>query len=131
MQILLDTQTIVWYIEDDSLLTQNARQAIQHADLAYVSAINFYEIAIKLAIGKDAGVTQPLSEIIKRVLASGFLWLPLLASHIEAYSSIPLIGHHKDPFDRIILATALADGLTIVLSDHNFPLYNGLVETIW
>ena len=131
MRLLLDTQTIIWYLEDDSLLTQSARDAIQNAELAYVSALSFYEIAVKLAVGKDAGITRTLSDIISMALASGFLWLPLSAIHIEAYLSIPLLSHHKDPFDRMLLAVALADGLKIVSSDHNFPLYNALVETIW
>lgn len=131
MNLLLDTQAIIWYVEDEALLTQNARVAIRNADSVYVSAISFYEIAIKLAIGKNIGIKLPLPDIIKTVLHSGFIWLPLGADHIEAYLSVPLFESHKDPFDRIIIATALADGLTIVSSDHNFPLYNALVETIW
>ncbi|GAB2596188.1 type II toxin-antitoxin system VapC family toxin [Spirosoma areae] len=99
--------------------------------LVYVSAISFYEIAIKLAVGKDIGIKYPLPEIIKTVLKSGLLWLPLSANHIEAYTRLPFFEHHRDPFDRILLATALADDLTIVSSDHNFPLYSNVVTTIW
>ncbi|QMW01429.1 type II toxin-antitoxin system VapC family toxin [Spirosoma foliorum] len=131
MNVLLDTQAVIWYVTDESLLTPKARTVINGADLAYVSAVSFYEIAIKLAIGKDAGIKRSLPDIIKLVLKSGFLWLPMAANHIETYSSVPLLDNHKDPFDRMILATALADNLIIISSDHNFPLYSDLVTTIW
>ncbi|WP_461130422.1 PIN domain-containing protein [Spirosoma aerophilum] len=50
---------------------------------------------------------------------------------MAAYQTTPFFDHHRDPFDRLLLATALADGATLVSSDHNFPRYNELVETIW
>ena len=97
MNLLLDTQAIIWYVEDESLLTNKTRVAIRSAEIVYVSAISFYEIAIKLEIGKDVGITRPLPNIIKKVLESGFIWLPLSPRHIEAYLLVPLIGNHKDP----------------------------------
>lgn len=51
--------------------------------------------------------------------------------YIVTYQAIPLFDNHRDPFDRMLLAIALADDLTVVSSDHNFPLYSELVETIW
>ena len=119
------------YVTDKSLLIQKARNVINSTDLVYVSASSFYEIAIKLSIGKDAGIKRSLPDTIKLVFKSGFLWLPVAANHIEAYSSVSLLENHKAPFDRMILATVLAYGLIIVSSNHNFPLYNDLITTIW
>ena len=131
MRLLLDTQVVVRYIEDESLLTQNAREAIRTANEVYVTPVNFYEIAIKLAIGKDPGVSSSVADIIAIALRSGFIWLPLSASHIEAYTRLPFFEQHRDPFDRMILAIALADGLTIISTDRHFSLYQNSINVLW
>jgi PIN domain nuclease of toxin-antitoxin system len=131
MNILLDTQTLIWSLESEQLLTSMAKTAILDADVVYISPINFYEIAIKLAIGKNPGLNRSLGAIMAEAQQSGFVWLPVQANHLEAYLQLPLLDHHRDPFDRLILATALADDLTVISSDHNFPLYSPLVQTIW
>ena len=131
MKILLDTQALIWVLNDSERLISRARKFIQEADNVYISPINFYEIAIKIALGKDTGIKWPIHEIIQEALLSNFVWLHMSANHIEAYTRLPLFIQHRDPFDRMILATALSDDLTIVSSDHNFPLYNDLVKTIW
>lgn len=130
MQILLDTHALIWFLEDDARLTERVRQAISKPDNVFISPINFYEMAIKIKIGKSIGLNRPISEAIELSKKSGFDWKPLKEQHLVAYQTIPLFDHHRDPFDRMLLAIALADGLIIVSSDHNFPLYNGLVETI-
>lgn len=131
MKILLDTQALIWALNDSDKLTKMARMLIQEADTVYVSPINFYEIAIKVALGRDSGIKWPIHKIVQEALLSDFIWLPFSANHIEAYTQLPLYENHRDPFDRIILAIALADGLTIISSDHNFPLYSDLVATLW
>ncbi|AUD05536.1 type II toxin-antitoxin system VapC family toxin [Spirosoma pollinicola] len=131
MTILLDTQALIWSLTNSDRLTKTTRTCIQEANTVYVSPINFYEIAIKTALGRDSGIKWPIHQIIQEALLSGFVWLPLGANHIESYQNIPFFDHHRDPFDRMLLAIALADGLKIISSDHNFPLYNDLVETIW
>lgn len=131
MNVLLDTQALIWSLNNSPKLTETARSLIQGADTVYVSPINFYEIAIKTVLGRNSGIKGPIHQIIQEALLSGFVWLPISGNHIEAYTKLPLHENHRDPFDRLILATALADGLTIISSDHNFPLYRDLVKTIW
>jgi PIN domain nuclease of toxin-antitoxin system len=131
MNILLDTQTLIWALEDETLISKNARDAIIAADRVLVSPISFYEIAIKLAIGKNAGVSKPIHKLISAAIQSGYVWLPLSALHISAYTQLPFFDRHRDPFDRMLLAIASADNLSIISSDHNFPLYNNIVRTIW
>lgn len=101
------------------------------ADAVFVSPISFYELAIKLRIGRDIGSKRPLDDIIAESLASGFQWLPLQRHHIATYQQVPLFDNHRDPFDRMILAIALAEDLTVISADHHFPLYNNLINTIW
>lgn len=131
MRLLLDTQSLIWNLENDKLLSTKTRQAIITAETGFMSPINFWEIAIKMAIGRDAGVTRPIDELISFAQQVGFRWLPITPEPIQVYTKLPFYGGHRDPFNRIILATALADGLTVVLSDHNFALYSNLVETLW
>ena len=88
-------------------------------------------MAIKIKIGKTIGLNRPISDAIELSRQSGFDWKPLQKRHLIAYQTIPLFEHHRDPFDRMLLATALADGLTIVSSDQNFPLYTDIITTIW
>lgn len=131
MILLLDTQALIWSLESGRFLSATARQAIETAEEVYISPINFYEIAIKLTLGRNAGVTRPISTLISTAQENGFTWLPLLPKHIEAYAKLPFFDHHRDPFDRLILATAMAEELTVVSSDHNFPLYQEVVNVLW
>ncbi|GAB4021454.1 type II toxin-antitoxin system VapC family toxin [Spirosoma koreense] len=131
MQLLLDTHALIWFLENDSRLTTKALEMIQKADNVFVSPINFYEMAIKIKIGKTIGLNRPISHAIELSQRSGFEWNPLRKRHLVAYQRIPLFDHHRDPFDRMILATALTDELAVISSDRNFSLYNHLVEVIW
>lgn len=65
MQILLDTHALIWFLEDDARLTESIRQAISKADNVFISLINFYEMAIKIKIGKSIGLNRPISEAIE------------------------------------------------------------------
>ena len=131
MGILLDTQALIWSLEDPDKLSDNAHNPIINADNVFVSAVSFHEIAIKISIGKDVGINIPLHIILEETFLANFIRLPVTTHHITSCLDIPLYDHHRDPFDRMLLAIALADGLSIVSSDRNFPLYNGLVTTIW
>lgn len=101
--------------------------------LVLLATMNFsyYELAIKLRIGKSIGSKRPLDDIITEAFASGFQWMPLQRHHIIAYNKISLFEDHRDPFDRMILAIALAEGLCVVSADRNFSRYSDLVDIIW
>ncbi|GAB4023128.1 hypothetical protein GCM10028808_72620 [Spirosoma migulaei] len=73
MKILLDTQALIWSLNDSDKLTKTARTFIQEADTVYVSPINFYEIAIKTALGRDPGIKWPIYDIIQEALLSDFI----------------------------------------------------------
>ena len=81
--------------------------------------------------GKKGKVFVTLVEEISEALRSGFTWLSLSATHIEAYTQLPFFEQHRDPFDRMILAIALADNLTVISTDRNFPLHRDTINVLW
>lgn len=97
MQILLDTHVLVWFLENDNRLSAEAQSAITTADKVFVSPVNFYEMAIKIKIGKTIGLNRPISDAIELSRQSGFDWKPLQKRHLVAYQTIPLFEHHRDP----------------------------------
>jgi PIN domain nuclease of toxin-antitoxin system len=110
VRLLLDTHVAIWW--DAGLgLSASARDAIIAADEVYVSAASSWEIRIKAALGK---ITT--SRSLAAVAAdSGFFELPVLIRHTEAVRELPAL--HRDPFDRLLVAQAIAQGLTLVTRD--------------
>lgn len=117
-RLLLDTEAFIWWDADDRRLGALARAAIQEALDVCVSAASAWEIAIKVRLGKLRTTRQPS----RALLDAGFLELPVTFAHTEALERLP--RHHADPFDRLILAAASVEGLTIVTSDRQFGLYD-------
>jgi PIN domain nuclease of toxin-antitoxin system len=116
--LLLDTEVLIWWDSNDKRLGKKARALIMEADEVYVSAASAWEIAIKVALGKLETRRQPS----EAVADAAFETLPVTFEHAEGVLSLP--AHHRDPFDRLIVAAALAEKLTIVSSDSQFRLYD-------
>jgi PIN domain nuclease of toxin-antitoxin system len=117
--LLLDTRILLWWLSDDPLLPTAARQAIASPDNeVLVSAATAWEIAIKRAAGR---LDAP-DDLLEVVEANDFETLPITAAHAIAAGALPL--HHSDPFDRMLIAQARADGLTLVSVDKAFALYH-------
>ena len=116
--LLLDTEALIWWDADDPRLGSNARAAITESAEAYVSAASAWEIVIKSALGKLRTKRRPA----QAVADGGFRALPITFDYAEAIAGLP--RHHEDPFDRIIIATARVEELTIVTSDDRFIAYD-------
>ena len=116
--LLLDTQAFIWWDANDPQLGGRARAAIQDATDVYVSSASAWEIVIKTALGKLRTKRRPSNAVAE----GGFLELPITFEHAEAVRELPL--HHPDPFDRLIIATAVVEGFSIVTSDEKFRLYD-------
>ncbi len=117
MRLLLDTHALLRWLADEGLTTQ-ARDAIADpANLVVVSAASAWEISIKRALGKLAAP----DDLEQQVQEGGFSPLPISIAH--ALAAGQLARHHEDPFDRMLIAQALAEGLTIVTRDKRFNDY--------
>lgn len=97
----------------------------------YFSQISLFEIAIKLKVGKLPQVLGSLTELIDHLILNNFSLLNLETSHILAYEKIPLFLEHRDPFDRILTAQGIVEGLPIVTIDPQFQQYSDLVKVVW
>ena len=117
-RLLLDTHAFVWWLSDVSRLTEGARAAIaEPRNDIFVSAVTGWEIAVKQMKGR---MTAPdhLSAMIEE---RGFSHLPLTYHHAEQAGNLPM--HHRDPFDRLLVAQAQAEGLVLVTRDARIPRY--------
>lgn len=123
MKLLLDTHVALWWQRDDRRLGKSARRAIATADVVWVSAVSGWEVSIKMARGR-LRVSEPFRVLIA---ADDFTELPLTLAHADALAALP--PHHRDPFDRILVAQARVEGATIVSHDRAFGPYG--VPMIW
>jgi PIN domain nuclease of toxin-antitoxin system len=117
VRILLDTHVVIWW-DEGKRLSREADGAIRSADQVYVSAVSAWEIAIKTALGRLA----PHRTVEDAIGDSGFEELPVRLRHGVALTGVPLL--HRDPFDRMLIAQAMAEGLTIVTRDPAFDGYD-------
>jgi PIN domain nuclease of toxin-antitoxin system len=88
------------------------------------------EIAMKQSVGKLPSLTLSIEELIQQLISDRFIVLPISNLHIVTYASIPLHENHKDPFDRLLLATAFAEHIQIISADENFKLYTSQIQII-
>jgi len=128
MNLLLDTHTLLWFVLGDAQLSAAARQFIEDAtNPKFVSPATYWEIAIKISIGKYA-LNEPYETFIDRAIRqNGFFILPIEPRHTALLINMPF--HHRDPFDRLIIAQAIVEGLAIVSADPVFDDYS--VQRLW
>lgn len=128
MILLLDTCALLWLLSNDPKLSGTDRGALLNpANARWLSPISLVEIALKVRLGK-LPLPKPYAALFPaELLANDIHLLPLETEHIELLTVLPL--HHKDPFDRLIAATALVEALTLVSSDITFDAYG--VTRLW
>ena len=118
LRLLLDTHVFLWWCAGNKQLKKRVRNVIADPDNeVFVSAASGYEIAIKRALGKIEIMDNLTDEVDKE----GFVHLPVTFFHAEQAGKLPF--HHRDPFDRILIAQAQAEGLMLVTRDVHIPLY--------
>lgn len=125
---MLDTHTFLWWVDDSPRLSAKARRAIRQSNsVCTLSVASCWEMAIKVSLGRlriGQSVDRFLSE---QMAANGVQPLNVLLTHLGRLSSLPF--HHRDPVDRLLVAQALEEDLTVVSSDSSFDAYG--VTRIW
>jgi PIN domain nuclease of toxin-antitoxin system len=121
MQLLVDTQMVLWFVLEDKRLPAKVSKALENPrNECFVSVGSYWEIAVKHALGRlelKGGLATTFSHI-----QSDFSLLDIRLDHIQEIAQLP--NHHTDPFDRLLLAQAQVEGLTIVTSDQYFIKYD-------
>lgn len=128
MRALLDTHTLLWWLSDDAGLTPKARKFIaETGNSCVVSAASAWEVATKFRIGKLPGASDLVAGFAECLQRERFDVLSISADHAIRAGLLP--GPHKDPFDRMLIAQAQAEGIPIVSNDIVFDDY--AVRRIW
>lgn len=128
MRYLLDTQCWLWMEAAPERLSEKVRKLILRKDTElFLSAASAWEIAIKYALGKLKLPVPPSEYVPDRMAKNGIDSIPVLSNHALRVAEMPL--HHRDPFDRLIIAQALIEKFTIITSDRHFESYT--VDVLW
>lgn len=127
MRVLLDTHVFLWLVHEPEKLSQGAQRAIVDRDNElYLSAASYWEICIKHSLGKLGLLDDWAERFDQELQYNNIGWLPIEKSHCQAILKLPKI--HQDPFDRLLVAQAKTEGMTLLTLDLNIPQYG--VKTI-
>lgn len=126
MRLLLDTHTVLWLIHDSKKLPEATKKAVLNADETTISIASLWEVAIKKSIGK-LDVAESVSDIEAKCFENNLAVLPISVAALEEIQKLPDV--HGDPFDRLLIATAIADDMILVTNDRVIERYD--VQTLW
>lgn len=122
MRALVDTHALLWWLDGDERLSKAARAFIQKEDnVILVSAASAWEIATKVRLGKLPGAVEVAADFSACLLQQGFTPLDITVEHALRAGSMP--GSHKDPFDRMLIAQAQAENVTLISNEEIFDSY--------
>lgn len=129
MKLLLDTHLLLWAAEGSRRLPRTAHKLINDPDNElFFSAASLWEIAIKQTLDSPGGLNVNARLLRRGLLDNGYSELPILSEHAVAIDALPII--HKDPFDRILLAQAVTEGITLLTSDKLVAKYPGPIRKV-
>lgn len=125
MRTLLDTQLYLWFLADSPKLSKKARGFIGESEAVFVSSASIWEAAIKIGLKRLA---VSMEDVIQGIEGSGFLELPITARQSALVAELPL--HHRDPFDRLLIAQAMYEPLRLLTGDTALEPYSDLVTLV-
>lgn len=125
MNLLLDTHVYLWFVVQSPRLSKDIYHQIETTPLVYVSAASLWEMVIKIQVKK---LTADPADLAAKIAESGFQELPVSVSHTLALERLPL--HHRDPFDRILLAQANVEHLRLLTADSDLKPYGSVCQVI-
>jgi PIN domain nuclease of toxin-antitoxin system len=128
VKLLLDTHAFLWWIRDDQSLGARARKAIANErNHCFLSVASCWEMAIKKSRG-NLEIPEPIDAFVaEQLAANGFSLLPIDLRHVARVSRLPF--HHRDPFDRLLVAQAIDEDMIIASADRMFEKYG--IERVW
>lgn len=127
MNLLLDTHSLIWFIEGDTKLTPKAIDLIKNIDnTCYISVASLWEISIKISIGK-LKIKVPYDNLSELLWKNSIYLLSIKFEHTQKLISLPY--YHKDPFDRLIISQAIVEKISIISKDEHFNKYD--VKVLW
>ena len=127
MKYLLDTHASLWFIQNDNRLPDNTRTTIETNEYIYLSAVSLWEIAIKLSIHKLNLKDKSIDDLFSACKDKSIAILNITSEHIKAIADLPWI--HRDPFDRMLVAQAKVEDMTLITCDQFIPQYP--MKTVW
>ena len=128
MNILLDSHALVWLADEDPRLPQRVISIMHHDEHSlFLSVATYWELEIKRQTRRIESRDSVSDLLAQLVIDLSLTFLPILPSHVRAYGNLPL--HHRDPFDRMLIAQAQSERMPILTADPRFRPYN--IETIW
>ncbi len=125
MRLLLDTNIVLWAMADDPHLKPAARRRMEAATINFVSSATIWEIAIKVALGK---LDVDMDALLIGLADAGFEPFPITWSHSRLVRDLP--HHHRDPFDRMLVAQAVSEPLRLLTHDRTLARYSELVVVV-
>ena len=122
MRLLLDTHTLLWFAESDPQLSRaSTAYLVDPANDLFLSPASYWELAFKVGLGKYR-LTRPLADYMNDAIGLyGLTVVPITVAHAAILTTLP--HHHRDPFDRLLIAQAMAEGLTVIGADAAFDAY--------
>ncbi len=121
MRLLIDTRILIWFLEGSHSLSSSRQQIIsQTRNDIFISIASLWEMAIKISLGKLT-LRRPLADVIKQIAIEDIEILPISLEHTLQVSTMPF--HHRDPFDRIIIAQSQIQNLSVMTGDKDFASY--------
>jgi len=127
MRFLIDTHTFLWFIHDSPQLSTNAKNLLESDNDLWVSIASLWEIAIKVNISKLTLPNSYENFIPEQLALNDIEILPITMAHLAIYTTLPL--HHRDPYDRLLIAQAITEKVSIISIDVTFDSYP--ISRIW
>jgi PIN domain nuclease of toxin-antitoxin system len=127
VRLLLDTHVLLWWMDDNPRISGRSRSLISHADTVLVSVASVWEIAIKAGLGQLEVPPDLRRYLLRQLARNEFELLPVLFEHAVAVRDLPL--HHRDPFDRLLIAQSLTERLALISHDARMKAY--AIEVLW
>jgi PIN domain nuclease of toxin-antitoxin system len=130
VRLLLDTHAWLWFYLGDTQLSDQARsQIVDPANTKLISPASYWELAIKISLGKYV-LHEPFDQFVQHALIdNGFLILPIEPQHAAHVATLPFVPRHNDPFDRLLVAQAIVEQIPMISNDAAFDAYG--ITRIW